>query len=239
MGLDIYVGSLTRYYAGDWKTIIQQLAEKGALGDSTMHVVRPEQPDDAITDPEQIHELVTLWRQRLTEALGEHISMPLSWDERADAPYFTDKPAWDCYGHLLLWAAYDEHPEMERPTEGVEEWPQDPAYVASRADGYQTLFPQLLGGVEMWLPHDFPFTFSTMAPNGTDCSFGSSPALLRELEELNVRTWEADEDEIQRWRRQGADRGAPLEQGARFAYSIMRNLTRKSVENDLPIKLDY
>jgi hypothetical protein len=239
MGLDIYVGSLTRYYAGEWKTVIQQLAEQGALGDLSIEVVRPEKPSDAITDPDQIHELVTLWRDQLTKALGDNISMPLSWDERVDAPYFTDKPAWDCYGHLLLWAAYDEHPEMERPHDAVEDWPKDPAYEASRAEGYQTLFPQLLGGVEMWLPHDFEFTFGTMAPNGADCSFGSSPALVRELEELNVRTWEADGDAIAVWRRDGAEAGAPLEQGARFAYSILLDLARKSVEYDLPMKLDY
>ena len=31
MGLDIYVGSLTRYFARDWKTILEQLAERGEI----------------------------------------------------------------------------------------------------------------------------------------------------------------------------------------------------------------
>jgi len=30
------------------------------------------------------------------------------------AEYATDKPAWDCYGALVLWAAYDELPTPSR-----------------------------------------------------------------------------------------------------------------------------
>ena len=32
MGLDIYAGTLTRYYSHNWKTITQQLAEENGWG---------------------------------------------------------------------------------------------------------------------------------------------------------------------------------------------------------------
>lgn len=39
------------------------------------------------------------------------IESDLDWDERADASYFTDKPDWDCFGALVLLAAYEEEPK--------------------------------------------------------------------------------------------------------------------------------
>ena len=38
MGLDVYVGSFTRYYAGDWKTVVQRYGREEGL---KVEVVRP------------------------------------------------------------------------------------------------------------------------------------------------------------------------------------------------------
>jgi len=51
MGLDIYVGTLTRYYAGDWQTIVRQSAEGMGM---EVQVVRPSVPADVVTDPAEI-----------------------------------------------------------------------------------------------------------------------------------------------------------------------------------------
>jgi hypothetical protein len=113
MGLDIYVGSLTRYFTRDWKTIVQQLAERGEI--PQVQVVRANEPKNVVTDPEQVRSAVVGWRQGLSTGLAQHITAPLDWDESGFTPYFTDKPAWDCYGALLLWAAYSEHGDLKRP----------------------------------------------------------------------------------------------------------------------------
>jgi hypothetical protein len=47
MGLDVYVGPLTRYYRGDWSTIIQQM---GAAGGVEVAVARPGQPPGEASD---------------------------------------------------------------------------------------------------------------------------------------------------------------------------------------------
>src|SRR5687768_14062080 len=95
VGLDVYVGPLTRYYTGDWETIIEQLGREGAFA---VEVVRPDGEDqgERLTDPAEVTELVLAWRTALSAAIGQE----LEWIEDPSAPVFTDKPAWDGYGSL-------------------------------------------------------------------------------------------------------------------------------------------
>ena len=103
MGLDVYVGTLTRYYAGQWETIVQRTGrEQGfAVEVQRQHV------DAAVTDPAALEPVLIEWRDTLSAALSTHLRGPLRWDEGMGPDYFTDKPAWDCYGSLLVWAAHD------------------------------------------------------------------------------------------------------------------------------------
>jgi hypothetical protein len=59
------------------------------------------------------------------------------------------------------------------------------------------------------------------------------------LDDLNSRTWQATPDDLVRWRRDGADFGAPMEVGAQFAFAVARDLAGKANENRLPMLLDY
>jgi hypothetical protein len=43
----------------------------------------------------------------------------------------------------MLWAAYDEQPELSRPSHYVEEWSEDPAYKACTADGFGSRYSHL------------------------------------------------------------------------------------------------
>jgi hypothetical protein len=236
MGLDVYVGSFTRYYAGDWETIVQKHGREQGLD---VQVVRANAPTDAITDPEQIRPAILAWRDQLSQGLGSNIDGPFDWDESNAAPYFTDKPAWDCYSSLLLWAAYCEHPKLSRPHDCVEDWTTDAAFQRSSAQNFKTGFSQLLRDVEIWLPHDFSFTFRAADPTGHGLSFGSSVILCAQLEELNGKTWRATDDMLVQWRREGAEYKAPLEVGAKFAFSVFSELARKAAEYRLIMKLDY
>jgi hypothetical protein len=60
MALDVYVGSLTRYFSRDWKTIVEQLAASGAI--PPVQVIRADEPKDVVRDPEQIRPAVIGWR---------------------------------------------------------------------------------------------------------------------------------------------------------------------------------
>jgi hypothetical protein len=43
--------------------------------------------------------------QGVRAGLEPHLTTSLESPEGMDPPYFTDKPAWDCYSALLVWAA--------------------------------------------------------------------------------------------------------------------------------------
>jgi hypothetical protein len=235
VGLDVYVGALTRYYAGNWETIVQRYGREAGI---PVEVAR-KTPSDAITDVNEVRTLVLSWRTALSEALQSDISRPLDWNETDDAPYFTDKPTWDCYSSLLVWAAHSEHPTLPIPVRFVEDWTTDLAYQRSADKDFKTAFPQLLRDVEMWLPHDFSFTFRAEDPGGNEVGFGSSIELCRQLEKLNRRTWNATEETLGEWRREGAEHKAPVETGAKFAFSLMLELAREAVAHRLIMKLDY
>jgi hypothetical protein len=235
MGLDIYVGSFTRYYAQDWETVVQKVGREHG---HPVTVIR-QTTAEAITDQAQIRPAIVAWRDGLNAGLGDNLDAPLDWDEAESAPYFTDKPTWDAYSSLLLWAAYAENQDLARPHAYVEDLESDPAYRRSREPGFKTAYSQLIRGAEVWLPARFDFTFTAQDPAGNEVVFGSSVALADQLELLNQRTWNASNGSILEWRFGGADYQAPLEIGARFAFAVLRDLARHANTHRLIMKLDY
>jgi len=236
MGLDIYVGSLTRYYTGDWELMAFQVARQ--LGMKVV-VARPGESEEKKPDREKVHELVLTWREALGRELAEYLDEPLEWDEGPETPYFTYKPTRTCYTDLLYWAAYDEHPELEMPTMHKDDWKSDPAWKASFEAGGESRYCHLLNDCEWWLPIKLPGTFVAPTPTMRQVSFGSSIGLLRQLEELNGRTWRADEDTIASWKRHCPDFPPPIEPSAKYAYSIALELTKLALIHKLPMLLDY
>jgi hypothetical protein len=240
MGLDIYVGSLIRYYTGNWETIIQQYGRETGM---EIQVHRPPPPTPSLVSrvlgffSPKGQGAVTRDIERWRQALGRQLGVEVNWNEDPEAMYFTDKPAWDCYGALVLWAAYDESPDAKRaPT--AEGWSDDPAYQAV-CRNTNSRHRHLVADTEMWLPIDFQNPITTKSVPGKAITIGSSIRLLNELDELNRRTWAAGEDPISQWRADGAEYGAPLETSARFAFSVFHQLTRQAVQRRLPMMLDY
>jgi hypothetical protein len=240
MGLDVYVGPLSRYYAGNWETILQQMARRGG---PPVTVIRAGEPRVGLLrrlvdrvvprktpDPSSV---IAAWKRTLPAALPA-----CDWPDAAEGAYFTDKPAWDCYGALVLWAAYDEHPPKERLSAATDKWNRDETYLRA-VESPVSKYRHLVGNTEVWLPVDFKTPFSARMPNGASAVVGSSPRLLSELNELNSRTWKATAGDVERWRKEGAEFGAPLEVSARFGFSIFLGLTSTAVERRLPMKLDY
>jgi hypothetical protein len=235
MGLDIYVGSFTRYYAGDWELIAARAARE--LG-AEFNVIRHYDPPEALRDPEEIRPLVLEWRNGLSESLASSLAEPLDWREDADARYFTDKPAWDGYQGLLLWTAYEEHPEFERPSSIPEHIDRDPAIKLSMNER-KTRYPALLFSTNFWLPVRLPFVFETVDVGGKKAVIGSSYSLEQELSELNQRTWKMSDDELDYFAREGCEKDSPLEVAARFAYTLFQRHARLSVTHRLPMLLDW
>lgn len=263
MGLDIYAGPLTRYYAGDWQTIIQRI---GAEQGMEVHVVRPgdplpktqpmgpigriltklglrsDPPADAPERPDnaEVQELVTAWRDTIVNSLRPHMPGAKPWNESMEADYDTDKPDWDGLGAVILWAAYAECSDLSPPTEPGRDWQDDPAFARMANENGGERFNALLRNCEVWLPLDIPGTFEGPLPNEHVVAFGSVPALRRQLESLNESTWniELNGDVQTAFDSLPAPRDA-FEETARFGFAILYRLTRFADENETPMLLDY
>ncbi|HEV2824508.1 MAG TPA: hypothetical protein VG035_04780 [Actinomycetota bacterium] len=221
MGLDVYVGSLTRSYLEGSADVVDRIARRQGLP-----------VDDGQDAEEVIRTAVVRWRDRLSSWLGDRLAAPLDWDESGPAPCFTDKPGWDGYGGALLLAAHDEHPELPAPARVSADWPDDPAYLAASAPGAGSRYHQLLTP-ELWLPCRFDFTVRTQDLTGEEVELGSSEALLGQLELLSARyRLDSQPPEL------AAD-GRSLSAAAGNGLAVLRRLAERSVINRVPMILDF
>lgn len=221
MGLDVYVGPLTRYYVEGPADVVERIARHQDLPVT-----------DGLEAEEVLRAAVVRWREGLSRWLGDRLAGPLDWDESVPAPCFTDKPGWDGYGGTLLLAAHDEHPELPSPAVVSADWPDDPAYQAASAPGAGSRYRQLLTP-ELWLPCRFAFTVRTQDITGEEVELGSSVALLDQLELLSTR-----------YRLDGqppdpATDGHSLSAAAGNGLAVLLRLAERSVINRVPMKLDF
>ncbi|HTD64035.1 MAG TPA: hypothetical protein VK732_04770 [Verrucomicrobiae bacterium] len=234
VGLDVYVGTMTRYLSGDWKTIVQQAGE--SMGTPVV-MIRKNEAADAIRDPLQIRPAVIVWRGQLAKGLGIKLATPFDWGEEDTRPYFTDKPDWDGYLALLLLASYEEKGKA-RPEHLRDDAAKDRVLADARDKSLryrQILLPA------MWLPAPFDFVFTGEHLTGQRVTYGSAPNLLAALTELNERTFMGSPEDLGRWRFEGptSEKPRPFERTARFALAVFLQLAEKAVSERLPIILDY
>lgn len=250
MGLDIYAGTLTRYYAHNWKTATQQWAEANGYG---FQRIVPDGTEQGETNPAAIQSGVEGWRDQILAAISQPGAV---WPENNGKSYYTDKPDWDAFGAMLLVAAC--HVYGEPVPETVEkgwDYLAHPLIQRMREDPAQGW--SLLRGAEWWLPIEDTFLFQAPCPNGARIIMATAGLLRWELEKLNELAWQADEAAILAWSRtegypmdgqiDGAGRLAMGETHqvydtqslAKFAFSIFWQALNFARENRVPILMDY
>jgi hypothetical protein len=263
VGLDVYVGTLSRYYRRDWELVAQRVARESGL--SVKVAYQFDLPFEG-RSPVEVQQITEAWREAIAAQLRERLGVSVSWDESDPNPYFTDKPDWDGWAAVCLWAAYEEQPGSSRPQGPVTPgWHEDPALQASLVPDFPSRYGALLYGAGMWLPGDFDGVFAVTDPAGARRGVASNVRLLRELIDLGERTWRPDASTLEAWRRgegagdesldlpagddpasverflRGAERqqaARSLEMQARFGYALLRALAERSVEHRLPMLLD-
>ena len=71
MGLDIYAGTLTRYYSHNWKTVVQQWAEENGY---TFNRIAPDgesADDEEELSPAEVQAAVENWRNQILSAISQ------------------------------------------------------------------------------------------------------------------------------------------------------------------------
>ena len=106
MGLDIYAGTLTRYYSHNWKTVVQQWAEENGWGFQKITPDGGAADNEEEMSPAEVQAAVENWRDQILSAISQPGQPPYTpWPEDNEKPYYTDKPDWDAFGAMLLVAA--------------------------------------------------------------------------------------------------------------------------------------
>ena len=106
MGLDIYAGTLTRYYSHNWKTVVQQWAEENGWGFQKITPDGEAADNEEEMSPAEVQAVVENWRDQILSAISQPGQPPYApWPEDNEKPYYTDKPDWDAFGAMLLVAA--------------------------------------------------------------------------------------------------------------------------------------
>ena len=95
MGLDIYAGTLTRYYSHNWKTVTQQWAEENEWGFQKITPDGEPADNEEELSPAEVQAAVENWRDQILAAISQPDQPPYTpWPEDNERPYYTDKP--DC-----------------------------------------------------------------------------------------------------------------------------------------------
>ena len=255
MSLDVYVGPLSRYYSLFWLTPLQQSVRDhgkqvvSIIADRRITVAGPEDIADEPGGPvlktdvgswsarwsrRKTLKRVLAWRQNLSDALRDAGGEPLDWEDTLETRYFTHPLGWDAYQHLLLWAAYLQVPEFERPSEPVDDCEQDPAYLEAMQNGFK--YGELLSW--LWLPGNHNEEVEVTTLRDEDLFAGWNALLLAELADLNSVSWKASTSDIEEWRNLKSQDYVPFEDLAKYGFAVLHNMAELSVRHHLPMTLD-
>lgn len=256
MGLDIYAGTLTRYYTHNWKTVLQQWAEENGYSYSKISPEGGEATEDAMTT-EEIQRAIEDWRDWILAAVTPEGGEPYApWREDNEKPYYTDKPDWEAFGALLLYAACLLYKEP-LPLTVEKRWDFDNHPLVKRAAEDSEKQWSLFAGTTWWLPITEPFYFQAQNPVQDSISIGTTGALLEELKKINELGWKADEETILSWvKTEGYPADAEIsangqmteieehtifntESLAKFSFSILWQAVSFSMEHQVPVLMDF
>ncbi|ORX66242.1 hypothetical protein BCR32DRAFT_330294 [Anaeromyces robustus] len=253
MGLDIYAGTLTRYYTHNWKTSVQQFAEKNGI---KCKVIRQNVGD--IPSPEIVLSDVNEWKEQLLKTIIPEDKKPYpKWNEDYDiTPYYTNKPDWCAIGALMLYyVCHLYHQEFPKTIEKNYDFFKNE--LIQRAMDDNQIYSSLIKGGGWWAPIDdeYLFQFPLMGVNKM-MIFGTVGQLHKELHQINQFEWMASQEEIIEWSKTEGyptdityHEGAVIDKNihstydtlslAKFAFSILWQAKEFSFEHRVFIIYDY
>ena len=232
MNVDLYVGTLTRYYSEQWENSRTRAGSRSPFGP------QKGKPNTEVTDPVELQGILAQWLEDASAKLKDHLKDPLSWQEGMLPPYFVGDLGLEGYGGTILLAAYTNNAHLARPAAMMKTWLEDPAIEASmKAERKDPLWEILNCGI--WYPVDFSFGIGMKDPAGSPIKAGSLELLWKGLEYLNEANWGARPDDLAAWRAIKLGDTESFDTQARFGFSVFHEMCRLAREHRLPMKLHY
>lgn len=231
MNVDLFVGTLTRYYSADWQNGRTRAGEPTPFGSKKSRM--------SVTDPVELQGMIAGWLEEASFKLKQHLKEPLMWKEGMLPPHFVGEMGVAGYGGAILLAAYTNHAHLPRPTSYMKTWDRDPAFEAAMKprDKKDALWEIINCGV--WFPVNFAFGIGMKDPGGQPIKAGSIDLLWRGLEYLNDTNWGAKPEDIATWRTRSLSETDTFDAQAQFGFATFYEMCRIARENRLPMKLHY
>jgi hypothetical protein len=235
MNVDLYVGTLTRYYSGDWKNARTRAGERSPFG--------PQRKTTGVdvTDPVELQGILAEWLENANTKLKDHLKEPLSWQEGMLPPYNVGDIGIPGYGGVVLLAAYTNNAHLQRPVTFMKTWNNDPAVEAmmktEKSDRKDPVWEIL--NCTIWFPARFAFGIGMKDPAGAPIKAGSIDLLWNALEYLNETNWGAKPEDIATWRTRKLSETDTFDTQAQYGFSVFYEMCHIARQDHLPMKLHY
>lgn len=200
MAVDLYVGSISRYLAGEWQTQIQRaFAEAGAV-----HRVQTLHADGWQPFGREVAlDRAIAWRdQRLSESEQEDARLKglvSSWQEELESPYEVERLWPEGIEAVTLALFYDDPKEMPSP---VPDPLSSDRRVAAMQENFDLVVAAACLACDLWIPGEFgvPQTFDwPRFPDGSRATVGSLGFLKKLLAEIERLRWRDLPEEVHRY----------------------------------------
>lgn len=225
MAFDIYAGTLSRYYLGDWENEAQHSARQNGLD---YNVIRPNEENDekdVISKLEMI-EIIKDWLQFISPALGVN----LEFLENLDHEYFTKRINNFDNFYLLNCLIHLSDKDLINLNELSDSLKLKQVEIIAKKNSEFIYF----GQIEAWFPVELPGSgiYEFEFPNNKDILFSSVSKMMQELDlmEQKLINYRANLIEFI-----GLDDLLLLNEDIKN----MRDTAEFSIKNKVPIILDY
>lgn len=232
MAFDIYAGTFARFYTRNWENVVQRQARL----DGTKYTMIYAGGDEGPPPAEEVRAAVSSWREGINGALAQHDLPPIEWSESDDQPYFTDRPGWEGYSGLQLWAAYAERENATPPYALPESWAEDKVWQAVMEDEANIHFRTILQA-SIWLPGDFKFSFKFPGLTEDEVMIASTTGLRDQLLELGEKAlaWRK-QPLLDKFRKRDV---VPLQEAAEWGRRSFLEVAEQAVKAGVPIMLSF
>lgn len=233
MGLDIYVGPASRYFAGNWETIIQQISAQEGIG-CIVHRPKPvRKPLLARLIQRLPSDPYEAWKRQICRKLT---LKELPWDESNGQDYSTDKLGFAGCRAFLHQYMYARNPQFKPPDDLGQMLFQDhPAFEIEFSQASSPV--NVLTVCNFFLPITIERAF---AIHGT-----TEPILVASLDTLDRALDEVcaycnfDRKSLSSMELAQAHEGSSFEEAVLYACSLYSRLVGDARERKLPLILDW